>query len=70
MENISRENRMKPKLTPLVINRGHHDLETVPKTAPVMDNSNNAVHDLRAAIEEKIVTNKVTRTYSLSQQGK
>mgnify|MGYP001399949580 CR=1 FL=1 len=61
MENNStRENRMKPKLKPLLINR-QIDFESVTKTAPVMaiietDESpiESAVHDLRVAIEQEV----------------
>ena len=64
---MEENNRMKPKLKPLMINR-HVDFESVPKTAPVMDD---AVNDLRAAIEEEVKKNNVTRTYSsVSHQGK
>ena len=59
--------RLKPKLAPLLINSGNRPEEPaeVPQTAPVIDD---AVHDLRAAIEERAKTKAVvTRTYSLSQ---
>ena len=60
--------RLKPKLAPLVIsirNESDPPFEEVPQTAPVIDD---AVHDLRAAIEERAKTKAVvTRTYSLSQ---
>ena len=70
MENSTRENRMKPKLKPLLINR-QIDFESVTKTAPVMaiietneSPIESAVHDLRVAIEQEVKKNNVHRTYS------
>lgn len=75
MENSTRENRMKPKLKPLLINR-QIDFESVTKTAPVMaiiepneSPIESAVHDLRVAIEQEVKKNNVHRTYSEGKQS-